>query len=58
MNKEKYFLELIIKNINEIEKNIKEVIIFLELAIETSDNILLQDTIIEIKKIEGTNIAS
>ncbi|AHG59959.1 Prfb [Buchnera aphidicola str. G002 (Myzus persicae)] len=53
MNKEKYFLELIIKNINEIEKNIKEVIIFLELAIETSDNILLQDTIIEIKKIEG-----
>lgn len=53
LNKEKYFLELIIKNINEIEKNIKEVIIFLELAIETSDNILLQDTIIEIKKIEG-----
>ncbi|MCV5004906.1 PCRF domain-containing protein, partial [Escherichia coli] len=38
--------------ISEIEKNIKEVMFFLELGIETEDNVVLKDTIIEIKKIE------
>lgn len=53
LNKEKSILNTTIKNINNIEKNIQEVIIFLDLAIETKDNVVLQDIIIEIKKIEN-----
>lgn len=52
LNKEKCSLNSIIQNINEIEHNIKEVIIFLELAIETKDNVVLKDSFIEMQKIE------
>ncbi|QCI16099.1 peptide chain release factor 2 [Buchnera aphidicola (Artemisaphis artemisicola)] len=52
LNQEKYLINSIIKNINYIEKKIKEVIIFLELAIETKDHIVLKDTFIESQKIE------
>ncbi|WP_187308322.1 peptide chain release factor 2 [Buchnera aphidicola] len=52
LNQEKYLLNSIIKNINDIEIKIKEVIIFLELAIETEDNIVFKDTITETQKIE------
>ncbi|MCU4136801.1 peptide chain release factor 2 [Buchnera aphidicola (Sitobion miscanthi)] len=52
LNKEKYLLNSIIQNINEIEQNIKEVIIFLELAAETEDNTILKDSLIEMQKIE------
>ncbi|AEO08214.1 peptide chain release factor 2 [Buchnera aphidicola str. Ua (Uroleucon ambrosiae)] len=52
LNKEKYFLNSIIKKINKIEENIKEIIIFFELAIETKDNIILKDIIIETQEIE------
>ncbi|QCI22282.1 peptide chain release factor 2 [Buchnera aphidicola (Lipaphis pseudobrassicae)] len=52
INKEKYFLNRTIKNINHIETEIKEAIIFLELAIETKDNQLLQDIFKNIQKIE------
>ncbi|WP_295164231.1 peptide chain release factor 2 [uncultured Buchnera sp.] len=52
LNKEKNLLNIIVNKINNIEKNIKEIIIFLDLAIETEDSILLQDILKEIKKIE------
>ncbi|QIQ42007.1 MAG: peptide chain release factor 2 [Buchnera aphidicola (Microlophium carnosum)] len=52
LNKEKYLLGSIIQNINKIEQDIKEVIIFLELAVETEDNIVLEESSIEIQKIE------
>lgn len=52
LNKEKYFLNSIINKINKIEENIKEIIIFFELAIETKDNLILKDIIIEIQAIE------
>ncbi|QCI17823.1 peptide chain release factor 2 [Buchnera aphidicola (Acyrthosiphon lactucae)] len=52
LNKEKYLLSSIIKNIDEIEEIIKETIIFLELAVETGDNIVLKDSFTEIQKIE------
>jgi len=52
LNQEKFLLSSIIQNINEIEENIKEAIIFLELAIETQDSMVLQDSFLEIKKIE------
>ncbi|WP_284443102.1 peptide chain release factor 2 [Buchnera aphidicola] len=52
LNKEKYLLSSIIQNINEIEENIKEVIIFLELAIETKDESVLKDSFAEMQKIE------
>lgn len=52
LNKEKHLLSAIVKSINNIEKKIKETIIFLELAIETKDTIILKDIFIEIKNIE------
>ncbi|ACL30785.1 peptide chain release factor 2 [Buchnera aphidicola str. APS (Acyrthosiphon pisum)] len=52
LNKEKYLLNSIIQNINEIEENIKEVVIFLELAIETQDNLVFKESLLEIQKIE------
>ncbi|WP_261979374.1 peptide chain release factor 2 [Buchnera aphidicola] len=52
LNKEKYFLNSIIHNINKIEENIKEITIFLELVTDKKDYIILQDIFIEIQKIE------
>jgi len=52
LNKEKFLLSSIIQNINQIEENIKEVIVFLELAIETQDSVVLKDSFSEIIKIE------
>ncbi|WP_193372670.1 peptide chain release factor 2 [Buchnera aphidicola] len=52
LNKEKFLLSSVIKNIDEIENKIIEAIIFLELAIETEDHIVLNDSFIEIQKIE------
>ncbi|CAL4326492.1 peptide chain release factor 2 [Buchnera aphidicola] len=52
LNKEKYFLNSIVQKINDIEKNIQEVIIFFKLAIETSDKVVIKDIITDIKKIE------
>lgn len=51
LNKEKNLLNIIVKNINEIEKKIKEIIIFLELAIETQEKIALEEIYNESKKI-------
>lgn len=52
LNKEKYFLNSIIKNINKIEKNIKEITVLFELAKEIKDYTVLEDIVIEIQTIE------
>ncbi|QCI21722.1 peptide chain release factor 2 [Buchnera aphidicola (Hyadaphis tataricae)] len=49
---EKYSLNKTIQKIKKIEKNIKEIIIFLELAIETHDKKVLQETTLEFENIE------
>ncbi|CAL4325022.1 Peptide chain release factor RF2 [Buchnera aphidicola (Protaphis terricola)] len=51
--KEKNLLNLIVDNIDDIEKKINDVYIFLELAKETKDSKIIEDIIIEIKKIEN-----
>ncbi|WP_425619583.1 peptide chain release factor 2 [Buchnera aphidicola] len=53
LNKEKYFLNSIIKKIHAIEENIEEIVIFFELAIETKDNKILTDILIEADNIEN-----
>lgn len=52
LNKEKTKLNTTIKKINTIEKQIKEVTIFLELAIETKDSIILKEIIKELENIK------
>lgn len=52
LNKEKNSLNIIVDNINYIEKKLQEIDIFLELAQETKDNTVIKDIMIEIKKIE------
>ncbi|ALD15369.1 peptide chain release factor 2 [Buchnera aphidicola (Aphis glycines)] len=52
LNKEKNLLNIIVDNINKIETKLKETNIFIELAKETQDNIVIKDIFIEIKKIE------
>ncbi|CAL4325078.1 peptide chain release factor 2 [Buchnera aphidicola] len=52
LNKEKNLLNIIVKNINTIEKKIKEAVIFLELVLETNDKIVLEEIYNETKKIE------
>ncbi|QCI19988.1 peptide chain release factor 2 [Buchnera aphidicola (Brevicoryne brassicae)] len=52
LNKEKYSLNTIIDDINQVEIHIKEAIIFSELAIETTDSKLFEDVFLKIKKIE------
>ncbi|AYN24643.1 peptide chain release factor 2 [Buchnera aphidicola] len=49
LNKEKNLLNIIVNKIDNIEKNIKETIIFLDLAIETKDSAILQDIFTDIK---------
>jgi len=45
-------LNIIVKKINNIEKNITEIVIFLDLSIETKDTTILKDMHVETKKIE------
>ncbi|ANZ22631.1 peptide chain release factor 2 [Buchnera aphidicola (Diuraphis noxia)] len=52
MNKEKYYLKTIIDNINEIETEINEIIVFLELGIETKDNQLIKEVFFKSQKID------
>ncbi|WP_343154110.1 peptide chain release factor 2 [Buchnera aphidicola] len=52
LNKEKNLLNIIVDNLNKIEDKLKEINIFIELAEETKDNMLIKDIIIEIKKTE------
>ncbi|WP_236854790.1 peptide chain release factor 2 [Buchnera aphidicola] len=52
LNKEKYYLKTIIDNINEIETEINEIIVFLELGIETKDNQLIKEVFFKSQKID------